>query len=294
MKRLVVLIASALASAPVRAQMTPADSVRLRAQVASALLEFEWNYTRPVTLRLGEAGGSIPDSLVPSSFTILGGTGTQLVMESSRDITETKRLVNEHLIAKGLRVNEPWNPREEGFVFGSRSMGSSGRPVSEYCFGAHLLGVTVRPQFPGRGVGSMIQYRVRSSYPTCAPGYSPTEQAAIYEISTIEMPILRPPPGATSSGGGGGGGGNERDARAEVRSEMSTGEMIQWYAAQLSEQGWSVSQPAIVVDAAIVSARKKDKDGRDLQGILADVKDLQGNHKLSLRIERGPMRGRRP
>lgn len=293
MKRLVALIASVLAAAPARAQMTPVDSMRLRAEVASALLEFEWNYTRPVSLRLGQAGGSIPDSLVPGSFTILGGTGTNLVVESPRAIAETKQMVNEHLLAKGLRVNEPWTPRQEGFVFGSNSTGSAGRPVSEYCAGPDLISVTVRPQFPGRGAGSMILFRHRGNYTTCLPGYSAAQQAQLYEPFTIEMPVLRPPPGATSNTSGGGGSMNERHSRAEVRSEMSAGEMVQFYGAQLSEQGWTVSPSAVVADAAIVTARKKDKDGRDLHAILSDVSKQPGVHEMNLQIGLVSTRGRR-
>lgn len=298
-RRLTAIFAIVVAAAPLGAQLTPADSARLRAEIATALLEFEWNYTRPLPIRIGQTSASIPDSLVPPAFRILGGTTDFVILETSSALNEARRLVNEHLLARGIRVNEPWYPREEGFVFGSRSRGASGRPVTEYCFGQDLLTVTARPKFAETGAGSMIQYRLRGDYQSCAPNFMPPERVLDIEQPTLEMPILRPPPGATSNGSGMSGGGSsgsyQRIARAEVRSEMTTHDIIHFYAAQLTEQGWTVAQPAIVTEAAIVSARKTDKEGRQLQGALADVRSSQGTHYMTFQIDRAPgPRGRRP
>src|SRR5215210_3484203 len=98
-----ILLTSALAQT--RAQLTPADSVRLRAEIASALLEFEWNVSRPLSLRIGQAG-NIPDSLIPAGFRVVGGTAGNVILESPSEVAEAERSIREHLLAKGLRLFE--------------------------------------------------------------------------------------------------------------------------------------------------------------------------------------------
>jgi hypothetical protein len=288
---------TALAATSLQAQLTPADSVRLRAEIASALLEFEWNYTRPLAFRLGRAGGSIPDSLVPEGFRILGGTGgSTLLLESPMEAPEAERTIRAHLEARGLTPFEPrqqWG-REEGFVFRQASSATSGLLMRQYCAGSTLFRVNVRPQWPEKGTGSLAYLRSSGTYAPCSPE---AEQPPVMDDEpTLEMPVLRPPPGATSNGsgmsGGSGSGSYQRTARAEVRSEMSTRDIILFYAAQLAEQGWTVAQPAIVAEAAVVSARKVDKEGRDLQGILADVRSPQGLHYMTFQIDRRSTRRR--
>lgn len=280
-----VLIAPLTASA----QMTPLDSARMRARAAIAMLEFEWNWTRPAIVEAGRAQGFLDSTMAPPSTRILGGTGSTLILESSSAPAEALAAMRAHLLSRGLTLPKP-KPRQ-GFVFGPPTA-ESVEGVLTICRDSATVRVRTRADWSG--VGSLVHLRYNSPLAgspcyTPKPGEIPWDVRA--ETDDIEKPLLLAPEGASSNGGHFSGGGSSSEgeqhvtAEASVRSQLSTAEMIAHYAAQLKQAGWTVEEPMSNSMIGVLTARKTDSRGRQTIATLTDLRSQRGTHRMTMRIE---------
>lgn len=82
------------------------------------------------------------------------------------------------------------------------------------------------------------------------------------------IPSLTPPEGASTSGGGTGGGSDEESARARMRTDLTTTQLLDHYDAQLQAAGWTLVQRVAADDAALATYRVTDSKGALWYGVL--------------------------
>lgn len=290
-----LMMLAALAPVTATAQMTPLDSARIRAAAASAILQFEWNWQRPLGLEAGKAAGYFDSTFAPPNAKILGGISSILVLEMASAPAEALAAMRVHLLNRGLRLGQP-NPRQ-GFVFGPATAESLDGLLT-MCRDNAIVRVRTRPADTGSGSLVHLRYSAGGIGSPCGPPASGAFDDDDRPDSDLEKPLLLPPEGAVSSGGAFGGQGwsstGEQHAIAEasVRSGLSTGEMMTHYAAQLRGVGWTVEAPVSNAMIGVLTARKTDSKGRPLLATLSDIRTQRGTHRLTMRIEIPPTRRR--
>jgi hypothetical protein len=102
----------------------------------------------------------------------------------------------------------------------------------------------------------------------------------------LEMPTLRPPSGMTGGSTGMSGSGDSRETSVHLRGGQSPAELLDHFAPQLKEQGWTLSNRVTEGDAGMLSARKTNSRGETVYLLVTDVRYMPREHDATLRVWR--------
>lgn len=101
------------------------------------------------------------------------------------------------------------------------------------------------------------------------------------------VPSLAPPRGAVALGSGSGFGGDEWYARARIRTDLTMGELVEHYGAQLREHAWEVTGRTSGAGVGAEVYRVTDSEGAAWHGVLVVSSPAgESDHFLSLRLTR--------
>ena len=92
-----------------------------------------------------------------------------------------------------------------------------------------------------------------------AQRYAQVRVTGAVNSERIVLPTLRPPVGATGNPEGSSGGMNRRSSSAFYIARQSAAEMIDHFASQLTEQGWTLGKRMAEENMAMLVARKTEK-----------------------------------
>lgn len=281
MKPLVLVLWLAL---PATAIAQSADSLRARLDLATALLE---DNGRATDLTVGRPSGPFTSAHVPRQATILGTSGTMLILSFPVSARSARELTWQHLLDLGMKPSPPMPLTREGFVFDRTPTTNS-----DALCGADSASYYVRSR--QRQSGSLVFVQQQGAWPgsPCKPNGGRSRNPFAEEAEArraVEMPLLTAPEGARTMGGPGQGGSSSRGeqyqlARTEVQSTLAAVALVDHYAQQMKAQGWAVGQVLANVDAAVVSATKMSSKGTPMRASLTGVKHGPTTHQLVLHV----------
>src|ERR1700741_799888 len=111
-----------------------------------------------------------------------------------------------------------------------------------------------------------------------------------FPASQDELPIasLRAPDGAVAWNGGSGGGGDSWQASTRLQTALSAAQLMDHYAAQLRQAGWTTQAPARDGSVLSLSAERSGRKGRPWRALLAVTElDAPSQYDLIIRFVGG-------
>lgn len=281
---------------PASLQAQRPDTTTIPMELARALVTFsEFGSEGAAEIVVGRVAAAGLAALVPKGARVLGG----VIYPSRRNpraitiLTMTERpdstlvLIGKTLEGAGYRTAptfESIRGERGGFVSSSYSAISIGRGAGSfinYCSDSSSVtaGVT-----DGDNRGSLVRITsasLRNSM--CDPEMRSRMQMGSRR-EMIELPTLSPPAGATGGGRGSSGSDDSRETSARLQSSLSAAEMIDHFAPQLREQGWTLVNRATDGDLSVQTARRANKDGEPVHLSLVGVRYAQREHEVTLRV----------
>jgi hypothetical protein len=238
--------------------------------------------------------GRVPDerltAIVPKGARVLGGVTYQerrnprtlTILSMSERPDSALVLVAKALESAGYKAAPTFERtlgESGGFVSSSIGPTMPGSAIT-YCTDASSMFASI---MDGENRGSMVRMMSSSLRNTmCDPSMRRRLRGG--RMDEIEMPTLRPPPGAVGGYAGSSGGGDHRQSTAQLQSALSAAEMVDHFAPQLREQGWTLGNRATDGDVSVLMARRTDKDGEPIHLALTDVRYTARDHDLTLRV----------
>jgi hypothetical protein len=250
-----------LAVGPLLAQATNPPTVPLELVQTLALSPFAEPGTTPDVLV-----GRLPDRIahvvpLPADGRIIGSLVFRQHAVSAVAVSGPARALLDTLAARLIAAGwtEHQAPRAHGFA-------STGNVRPTYCLGdsVSLSTSTMRRSAEGRYV-LFISAEGHAAF-NCRDLEGETSRPLWHGPELI--PSLTPPEGSYTNGGGTGGGSDEEYARARIRTDLTTTQVLDHYDAQLRAAGWTPVQRVAADDAAVATYRVTDSQGAVWHGVL--------------------------
>ncbi|MGH7679253.1 MAG: hypothetical protein ACRENU_12350 [Gemmatimonadaceae bacterium] len=287
---------SALALPVVLSAQRP-DITVVPMELARVLVTFgEIGVEREAEIVVGRVAGAGHAALIPRGARVLGGViystrrfpraVTYLTMTESPDSALV--VLGKALEVAGYKAAptfEDIRGERGGFVSssssGALSLGRGMGSIINYCGDSSSVTAAVTDGDNRGSLARITSGSVRNSM--CDPQMRSRMQMGS-RMDEIEMPTLRPPAGATGGPQGSSGGGDSRSTYARLQSSLSAAEMIDHFAPQLREQGWTLVNRATDGDLSVQTARRANKDGEAIHLSLAAVRYGQREQEVTLRV----------
>lgn len=286
-----ICIALALAVVPVTLSAQRPDTTMIPRALANALISLsDFMGGRDPQIVVGRVPEERLTAVVPPSARVLGGvtypnqrnsrTTTILLMPESPDSALV--LVGAKLESAGYKPAPTFESMSGGsgglVMVGGPSMGSA----LNYCSDSASINASVT-EGQNRGATVRLISTRSQRYTMCDVAMRDRMRGADL-METIELPTLRPPTGVTTGPVGSSGGSGSRESHAELQSSLGAAEMIDHFATQIREQGWTLSNRATDGDLSVQSARRTDQKGEALYLMVSDYRYGPRTHLVTLRV----------
>lgn len=235
------------------------------------------------TLILGSAPGELSEML-PEDLEILisltSDRGSSVIARS--DLTRSQLLgrLEAGFATQGWSRFRP-ETSEKGF---QPSLEEDGMTL------CHEKGGTLFVEAESRGeedTSARLRYSEGRGYSSCKQMSRQARHMEDLYASEVPFPTLYPPEGAKSHGGGGSSSGEfERGASTYLEADITPGDILAHYGAQLGQQGW---QPDTIVDYDALAYQSwlfLDDTGKEWHGLLmvkTNPRD-EGKHEVELNV----------
>ena len=243
--------------------------------------------------------GRLPEdrvaAMIPSGGRVLGGvtTGGQRGGRSTTFITmavapdSAMALVASQLERAGLKPAPAFESMRSGsgggFSVTTIGYGPAGNMLN-YCSDTASVFASAAEREGGSFVRLMVSRSLRNTM--CDPAMRDRMRPPRFE--ELEMPTLRPPAGMTGGSAGTSSSGDSRETSVRLRGGQSPAELLDYFAPQLQEQGWTLSSRVTDGDAGMLSARKANSRGETVFLLVTDVRYTPREHDAMLRVWRQP------
>lgn len=246
------------------------DTTAVPRQVVVALLQ-GLSMSEVDAISIGALPAGFPRDLLPAEAKIVGSVdfgGAEPRRRSDAVIVELDAppdsaiaRIDKHLEQAGWK--EPTFPQRERGGFVSTSYGPSGF-AKLFCRGDRTLNTTAT-RTPR---GSVLALSLSDSRRSVCDERNMERRTMRGYGPEIELPTLTPPSGVRMRGGGDGGGTGYRETTARIMSSHTPTFLLDYFAAQLKQQGWQSHGQVSTPHASALILTKRDKNGRMMQGTL--------------------------
>jgi hypothetical protein len=259
--------------APTTGAAQPRDTTMIPRQLALALIGMIGPYEGS-SLTVGQAPTGFPREVLPSNLKILGGAifryrrpssagPITVIATSAQPPDSTAASLRSALERAGWRAAPSMARPMGGFVDPMRDM----RRDEVFCRDSVSVSTSTAP---GEESASLVRFTFTPAPDARVGACNPDRERMMTarRAEPIQLPTLRPPVGVRFISRGMSSGQNSRESVAEIETDMSAADLVTHFAAQLRNEGWTLSSRFGDAEIAVLTARKSDAEGRELRGIL--------------------------
>ena len=246
------------------AQVIGGDEAALREFIGRALDYPSPEATDGVTVLIGALPEGLPLELpIPEGSRVVGSTvrgselgGTEIILDVDMPPEGVLGFYQEELLRAGWE-EAPEQPYGGGFV-------SASWPTATYCLNQDEAQIYLSAfEMPGKGADVRLNIQSPVQYSACDPQvYGP------YDEGSAVIPELITPQGTVVESGGSSSGDGMADTSASLRTDLSPAELVESYADQLREVGWTQIAREAAEELAWSTWSKADEEGRKWAGML--------------------------
>jgi hypothetical protein len=246
------------------AQVIGGDEAALREFVGRALHYPSPEGTEGTTVLIGALPESLPLELpIPEGSRVIGSTirdqqmgGTEVILDVDLAPDAVLTFYLERLLQAGWE-EAPQQSYGGGFV-------SASWPTATFCLNQDEAQIYISAfEMPGKGADVRLNIQSPVQYSACDPQlYGP------YDEGSAMIPELSTPQGTVVESGGSSSGDGTADTSASMTTDLSPAELVESYADQLREAGWTQIAREAAEELAWSTWSTKDEEDQQWAGML--------------------------